>query len=58
VGRAVADLLGPVRQRYGELRPDQATLERVLGQGADKARAIAAETVAVARERMGLGPPA
>jgi tryptophanyl-tRNA synthetase len=57
VGQAVVELLTPVRERYEELRPDGAALEGVLRQGADKARAIASETVALARERMGLGPP-
>jgi tryptophanyl-tRNA synthetase len=57
VGRAVAGLLAPVRERYAELRPDLAALERVLSDGAEKARAISAETVALARARMGLGPP-
>ncbi len=57
VGRAVADYLAPVRERYAELRPDEAGLERVLAQGAEKARAIASETVALARRRMGVGPP-
>lgn len=57
VGRAVADYLAPVRERYAALRPDQAGLERILAEGAEKARAIAAETVALARERLGVGPP-
>jgi tryptophanyl-tRNA synthetase len=56
VGEAVAAYLAPVRERYGELRADQAGLERTLAQGAEKARAIASGTVALARERMGLGP--
>jgi tryptophanyl-tRNA synthetase len=57
VGDAVAQFLAPVRERYAELRPDEPELERVLGIGAEKARAIAAEVVAVARDRVGLGPP-
>lgn len=57
VGRAVAEHLAPVRERYAELRPDQAELERILARGAEKARAIASETVALARARMGVGPP-
>jgi tryptophanyl-tRNA synthetase len=56
VGQAVVDLLAPVRERYAEIRPDTAGLERVLAGGADKARAISSETVALARDRMGLGP--
>jgi tryptophanyl-tRNA synthetase len=57
VGRAVAEHLAPVRERYAALRPDQTGIERILARGAEKARAIASETVAVARERMGVGPP-
>jgi tryptophanyl-tRNA synthetase len=57
VGRAVAEHLAPVRERYAEIRPDQDSLERTLSKGADKARAIASETLAEVRERMGVGPP-
>jgi tryptophanyl-tRNA synthetase len=57
---AVADevvaYLTPVRERYAELRPDEAELERVLAAGAEKARAIAAGTVAEVRDAMGIGP--
>jgi tryptophanyl-tRNA synthetase len=56
-GRAVAEHLALVRERYAELRQDQAGLERTLAQGAEKARAIASPTVELARERMGVGPP-
>jgi tryptophanyl-tRNA synthetase len=55
VGEAVFDYLAPVRSRYEELRKDEAGLERILEQGADKARAIAADTVGLARKRMGIG---
>jgi tryptophanyl-tRNA synthetase len=57
VGRAVAESLTPVRERYAEIRPDKAGLERLLAEGAEKARAISAPVVAEARDRMGLGPP-
>jgi len=57
VGEAVVELLAPVRERYAELRPDQAALDGVLAAGAEKARALAAPTVADVRERMGIGPP-
>jgi tryptophanyl-tRNA synthetase len=55
VGEAVVELLAPVRERYAELRPDEAALERVLAAGAEKARALAAPTVAAVRDRMGIG---
>jgi tryptophanyl-tRNA synthetase len=57
VGQTVADALAPVRERYEELRPDRAALERILDEGAEKARAISSQVVAEARDRMGLGPP-
>jgi tryptophanyl-tRNA synthetase len=57
VAEAVVEFLAPVRERYSELRPDEASLEAALGTGAEKARAIATETLADVRERMGIGPP-
>jgi tryptophanyl-tRNA synthetase len=56
VAEAVVEYLAPVRERYAELRPDEAALEAALAAGAEKARAIAAGTLAEVRERMGLGP--
>jgi tryptophanyl-tRNA synthetase len=58
VADAVVDYLAPARERYHELRPDEQELERILREGAEKARAIASETVAEVRQRMGVGPPA
>jgi len=56
VAEAVVEYLAPVRERYEELRPDEAELDRILAVGAEKARAIAAPVVAEVRERMGFGP--
>jgi tryptophanyl-tRNA synthetase len=56
VAEAVVGLLEPLQERYRELRGDEAELERVLGIGAEKARAMAAPVVADVRERMGFGP--
>ena len=56
VGAEVAEWLRPVRERYTELRGDEAELERVLAAGAGKARAMAAETLADVRRVMGVGP--
>lgn len=53
---AVVALLDPVRERYAELRPDEAAIEEILAAGAEKARAIAADTLADVRARMGVGP--
>ncbi|MGZ4168273.1 MAG: tryptophan--tRNA ligase, partial [Solirubrobacteraceae bacterium] len=55
VADAVVEYLAPVRERYNELRPDEAGLERTLSEGAEKARAIAAGTVADVRQAMGVG---
>ncbi len=56
VAEAVVGMLAPVRERYEAIRPDEARLDAILAQGADKARALAAETLADVREVMGIGP--
>jgi tryptophanyl-tRNA synthetase len=56
VADAVDEFLAPVRERYQELRGDEAEIERILAAGAEKARAIAAPTLAEVREAMGIGP--
>jgi tryptophanyl-tRNA synthetase len=55
VADGVVGLLGPVRERYEELRPDEATLEATLEAGAEKAREIAAATLVDVRRVMGFG---
>jgi tryptophanyl-tRNA synthetase len=57
VAEGVVSYLAPVRERYMELRGDEAELERVLADGADRARAIAEVTLADVRARMGVGAP-
>jgi tryptophanyl-tRNA synthetase len=56
VSDAVTEMLGPVRERYEQLRGDEAALETILLSGADQARAIASETLADVRSAMGVGP--
>ena len=56
VGEALVELLAPVRDRYLEMREDDQALEATLQQGADRARAIASDTLAEARSAMGVGP--
>ena len=56
VGEAVADYLAPVREAYPAIREDEQGLERVLSEGADRAREMASVTLADARRAMGLGP--
>jgi tryptophanyl-tRNA synthetase len=55
VAEAVVEYLTPVRERYQELRGDEDELVRILRDGADRARTIAAETVADVRAKMGVG---
>jgi tryptophanyl-tRNA synthetase len=57
VAAAVIDYLKPVRERFRELRADQGALESILNEGAQRASAIAGETLADVREHMGLGAP-
>jgi len=54
---AVADYLRPVREHYAELRPDESMLEKSLQAGAERARAIASETLRDVRAAMGVGTP-
>ncbi|HEX6619530.1 MAG TPA: tryptophan--tRNA ligase, partial [Solirubrobacteraceae bacterium] len=53
---AVVDMLAPVRERYADLRGDEARLEVILDEGAEKARAMARVTLADVRAAMGFGP--
>ncbi len=57
VAEAVVGYLAPIRERYAELRGDEAALEAALASGAEKARAIAADTLADVREAMGVAEP-
>jgi tryptophanyl-tRNA synthetase len=58
VAETVTGTIGPIRDRYLELSADPAGLEAILADGAARARAMAAETMAEVRERMGVGPGA
>ncbi len=53
---AVIELVRPVQMRYAELAADPRAVTSLLGHGADKARATAAETLARARRAVGLLP--
>jgi len=57
VAEAVVACLAPVRERYAELREDEPGLETTLAIGAQKARAIASQTLGYVREAMGVGAP-
>jgi tryptophanyl-tRNA synthetase len=56
VGEGVVEYLAPVRERYGALRADEQGLEETLRLGAEKARAIAIDTMRDVRAAMGVGP--
>ncbi len=58
VAEAVVELFAPVRERYAALVADPAELDRVLADGAARAGAVARETMAAVRERVGLLAPA
>ncbi len=55
VGDAVIAYLAPVRERYEAIRSDPGELDRTFAVGADRARAIASDTLADVRRAMGLG---
>jgi tryptophanyl-tRNA synthetase len=56
VAEEVVTLLGPVRDRYRELRADEQGLERTLAAGAERARENARPVIADVRAAMGIGP--
>ena len=55
VGEAVVELLAPIRERYRELRGDEAALESTLAEGAERARRLASPTMDEVRGAMGVG---
>ncbi len=56
LAEAVNDFLRPVRERHAELTRDPGAVAESLAKGADKARSVAAETMAAVRERVGFLP--
>jgi tryptophanyl-tRNA synthetase len=57
VAEAVVELLDPIRMRYGELRAAGGELQGTLARGAEKAAAVAEQTLALAYERVGFVRP-
>jgi tryptophanyl-tRNA synthetase len=57
VAEVVVEGLRPIQARYDDLLADPAEIDRILGAGADRARAIAETKVAEIKDRMGLLPP-
>jgi tryptophanyl-tRNA synthetase len=56
LAEALVAFVAPVRERYLELRADSGRLATILDAGAAKAQAVARETLALAKDRMGLLP--
>jgi tryptophanyl-tRNA synthetase len=57
VAEAVNGFLRPVRERYAEISQDPTAVEQALATGRDKAREVAARTVAEVYERVGFLAP-
>jgi tryptophanyl-tRNA synthetase len=55
--QAIIEMLAPLRDGYAELRGDEQRLEAILAEGAEKARAMARETLGDVRDAMGVGSP-
>lgn len=55
-GEAVVATVEPIRDRYNELMSDRGELARLLGVGAEKARHVAAATVARVHDAIGMLP--
>src|SRR5918997_439628 len=58
LAEVVGDFVTPVRGRTQELLDDPAELQRILAQGAARAREVAARTVADVYDKVGFLPPA
>ncbi len=56
LANALVEFVTPFRDRTNELLADPAELDRLLAQGADKARGIAATTLGTVYDRMGFLP--
>jgi tryptophanyl-tRNA synthetase len=54
---AIIERLTPIREGYNELLADRDGLAKVLSRGAERADAVAEETMALVRERTGLSTP-
>jgi tryptophanyl-tRNA synthetase len=56
VSDVVVEGMRPLQLRYRELRDSEDLLDKALEDGAEKARAIASQTLGEVRDRMGIGP--
>jgi tryptophanyl-tRNA synthetase len=53
LGEVVADALAPIRERTEKMLADEAELDRLLADGAARARQVASATMATVRDRVG-----
>lgn len=58
LAEVVVDALAPIRERTAEMLADPAELDRLLGDGASRAREVASQTMATVRDRVGFLPAA
>jgi tryptophanyl-tRNA synthetase len=58
VADSVVEFLRPIRERYDEIRGDEAAIQATLAEGGERARELASETLVDVRAAMGVGPPA
>jgi tryptophanyl-tRNA synthetase len=56
LGDALVAFLAPLQERHRSISSDPAEIERVLGEGAEKARSVATKTLATVYERIGFLP--
>jgi len=57
LAEAVIEALRPIQERYATWRADPAALEALLGQGRQRAEAVAGQTLARVRDALGFLPP-
>jgi len=53
---ALEEELAPLRERYEALRADEESLDAILNDGAERARAIARRTIGRVRSAIGIDP--
>jgi tryptophanyl-tRNA synthetase len=56
LAEVVVDAFAPIRERTEKMLADEATLDRLLAQGAQRARPLARQTMAVVNDRVGFLP--
>jgi tryptophanyl-tRNA synthetase len=56
LAEVVVDALAPIRERTEKMLADEAELDRVLADGAARARQVASQTMALVRDRVGFLP--